>query len=166
MLRYGRRRRARSLTVVAVAFLGCRSAPPLGELPPGAVEDSGAATRFVAGADSLRQGARIPGLAIAIVRDTTIVLARGLGYADVERRISTLLPYGIGWFVEEHEGEELLWHTGLWEEKYSALYLKVPARKLTLNLLANSDGLRWEKRLDEGGTVRSPFARAFLDSFR
>ena len=51
------------------------------------------------------------------------------------------LPYGLGWFVEEHQGEQLLWHTGLWEGQYSALYLKVPARKLTLILLANSDDI-------------------------
>lgn len=76
------------------------------------------------------------------------------------------LPYGLGWFVEEHQGEQLLWHTGLWEGQYSALYLKVPARKLTLILLANSDGLRWDNRLDEGGAVRSPFVMAFLDAFR
>lgn len=361
------------LAVVGAAVLGCRSAPPPDVLPPGALKDSVAAARYVARADSLRKAARIPGLAIAIVRDTTIVLAHGLGYADVEHRIpvtaetpfdiasvtkpisavvalrlvergrldldrpmsiyagfnefctdararggiffrdflcdrhpltlrqvmsmsvngvpgtrfwynpisyswasrpmmevtdssfsdlvaahvfrpagmtrsarihralplradlvgdvakpyhvdstgtvvasalpgpqgdgaaggvistardlarfdialtrgtllnaasraamwtagrspsGTLLPYGIGWFIEEHWGEQLLWHTGLWEGKYSALYLKLPQRKLTLILLANSDGLRWENRLDEGGAVRSPFVRAFLDSFR
>ncbi len=32
-----------------------------------------------------------------------------------------------------------------------------------LIMLANTDGLRWEARLDEGVVERSPFARAFLD---
>jgi CubicO group peptidase (beta-lactamase class C family) len=75
------------------------------------------------------------------------------------------LPYGIGWFVKEHAGERLLWHTGLWEGAYSALYLKVPQRRLTLILLANSDGLRWEAGLDEAAVERSPFATAFLAAF-
>jgi hypothetical protein len=36
---------------------------------------------------------------------------------------------------------------------------------LTLILLANSDGSRWETRLDEAAIERSPFARAFLEAF-
>ncbi len=73
------------------------------------------------------------------------------------------IPYGLGWFVTEVAGERVVWHTGLWEGAYSALYLKVPARRYTLILLANSDGLRWESRLNEAVLERSPFARAFLD---
>jgi len=61
------------------------------------------------------------------------------------------------------------WHTGLWEGKYSALYLKVlsdtPDERLTLILLANSDGLQWPSRLDEATIDRSPFARAFFSAF-
>jgi CubicO group peptidase (beta-lactamase class C family) len=80
-----------------------------------------------------------------------------------------LLPYGLGWFLGEREGRRLAWHTGLWEGQYSALYLKVldddPAERLTLVLLANSDGLRWETRLDEAALERSPFANAFLSAF-
>lgn len=37
--------------------------------------------------DSLRKAAHIPGLAMAIVRDTTILSARGFGMADLERGI-------------------------------------------------------------------------------
>lgn len=75
------------------------------------------------------------------------------------------LPYGIGWFVQEYNGEPLLWHSGLWEGAYSALYLKVPARHLTLILLANSDGLNWNNGLDEAAVHRSPFAAALLTAF-
>jgi CubicO group peptidase (beta-lactamase class C family) len=75
------------------------------------------------------------------------------------------LPYGIGWFVKDVAGERLLWHTGLWEGAYSALYLKAPDRHVTLVLLANSDGLRWDSRLDEAEPLRSPFVRAFLQMF-
>jgi len=73
------------------------------------------------------------------------------------------VPYGIGWFVDEVLGEQAVWHTGLWEGAYSALYLKVLSRDATLILLANSDGLRWPGRLDEAGLERSPFARAFFE---
>ena len=75
----------------------------------------------------------------------------------------TAIPYGLGWFVTDVAGERVVWHTGLWEGAYSALYLKIPARRYTLILLANSDGLRWESRLNEAVLERSPFARAFLD---
>ena len=76
-----------------------------------------------------------------------------------------LLPYGIGWFVKAWHGERLLWHTGLWEGQYSALYLKAPARHLTLILLANSDGLNWPNPLDGADVLQSPFARALLEDF-
>lgn len=76
-----------------------------------------------------------------------------------------VLPYGLGWFVEEEGGETLRWHTGLWEGAYSALYLRAPARGMTLILLANSDGLNWDNALDEAAVRRSPFAAAFLEAF-
>ncbi|HEX5725002.1 MAG TPA: serine hydrolase domain-containing protein, partial [Longimicrobiaceae bacterium] len=75
------------------------------------------------------------------------------------------LPYGLGWFLAEREGRRLAWHTGLWEGRYSALYLKVLDERLTLILLANSDGLQWETRFDEAAIERSPFAAAFLAAF-
>src|SRR3990172_6242748 len=52
-----------------------------------------------------------------------------------------VLPYGLGWFVQEYGDEPLFWHSGRWEGAYSALYLKAPTRLLTLILLANSDRL-------------------------
>lgn len=76
-----------------------------------------------------------------------------------------VLPYGLGWFVQEYGGEPLLWHSGLWEGAYSALYLKAPTRHLTLILLANSDGLNWGNGLDEAAVHRSPFVAAFLAAF-
>jgi CubicO group peptidase (beta-lactamase class C family) len=76
-----------------------------------------------------------------------------------------VFPYGLGWFVQEHGGQTLLWHSGLWEGAYSALYLKAPARRLTLILLANTDGLRWDNDLDEAAVHRSPFVAAFLEAF-
>lgn len=37
--------------------------------------------------DSLRQAQGIPGLAVVVLRDTTVVLARGFGYADLGRGV-------------------------------------------------------------------------------
>ncbi len=79
------------------------------------------------------------------------------------------LPYGLGWFVGIVGGRAAVWHTGLWEAKYSALYLKLlsdkPQARLTLILLANSDGLQWPSELDEAAAERSPFVRAFVAAF-
>jgi CubicO group peptidase (beta-lactamase class C family) len=76
-----------------------------------------------------------------------------------------ILPYGLGWFIASPQGERLIWHTGLWEGAYSALYLKVPGRRLTLILLANSDAIQWQTRFDEAAIERSVFARALLEAF-
>jgi CubicO group peptidase (beta-lactamase class C family) len=73
------------------------------------------------------------------------------------------IPYGIGWFVNDVGGETVVWHTGLWEGAYSALYLKVPESQATLLLLANSDGLSWDTELDEAVITKSPFAQTFID---
>lgn len=77
------------------------------------------------------------------------------------------LPYGLGWFLGSYNGTRLAWHTGLWEGRYSALYLKVlstePAGRYTLLLLANSDGLKWATNFDEAAIERSAFATRFLD---
>lgn len=77
------------------------------------------------------------------------------------------LPYGLGWFLGEYHGARVVWHTGLWEGQYSALYLKVlskvPSERVTLILLANSDGLRWEQSVQEAEIGRSGFARGFLE---
>lgn len=77
----------------------------------------------------------------------------------------TALPYGLGWFIQEHSGHKLAWHSGLWEGQYSALYLKIPDRRLAMILLANSDGLWWNNPLDKAEVERSPFAAAFLARF-
>ena len=78
----------------------------------------------------------------------------------------TMLPYAFGWYVQQYRGEKLIWHSG-WDEKagFSALYLKVPERDLTLILLANSEGIWWGNPLDRAKVEDSAFAQAFLDHF-
>jgi CubicO group peptidase (beta-lactamase class C family) len=75
------------------------------------------------------------------------------------------LPYGLGWFVQIHEGQKLVWHYGWAPKAYSSLILKVPEENATLILLANSDGASAPFRLGAGNVLRSPFAVRFLDLF-
>ena len=79
--------------------------------------------------------------------------------------MASRLPHGLGWFVQEYRGRKLVWHSGWWEKAYSAIHLKVPEEKLTLILLANSEGLWWNNPLDDAQVEKSPFAAAFLERF-
>lgn len=78
----------------------------------------------------------------------------------------TALPYAFGWYVQEYRGEKLYWHSG-WDEEagFSALYLKVPAKRLSLILLANGEGLWWGNAPGKAEVEKSPFAQAFFNQF-
>jgi CubicO group peptidase (beta-lactamase class C family) len=76
-----------------------------------------------------------------------------------------ILPYGLGWFVQEKDGVKLVWHYGYAPYAYSSLILKVPEQETTLILLANSDGASASFNLGAGNALRSPFAAAFLRRF-
>ena len=75
------------------------------------------------------------------------------------------LPYGLGWFVQEHEGVKLVWHYGWAPKAYSSLILKVPEKNATFILFANSDGASADFHLGKGDVLRSPFAVSFLKIF-
>jgi CubicO group peptidase (beta-lactamase class C family) len=75
------------------------------------------------------------------------------------------IPYGLGWYVQEYEGHTLVWHSGWWEDAYSALYLKIPTLNLGFILLANSEGIWWGNPLDRAAVQRSEFAQAFFRAF-
>ncbi|HWT00887.1 MAG TPA: serine hydrolase [Pyrinomonadaceae bacterium] len=51
------------------------------------------------------------------------------------------LPYGLGWFVTDYHGLKLVWHYGHWGTGFSAIYLKVPEKNVSLVVLANSEAL-------------------------
>ncbi|MGQ0736408.1 MAG: serine hydrolase domain-containing protein [Acidobacteriota bacterium] len=74
-------------------------------------------------------------------------------------------PTTMGWFAQNFEGHRLVWSFGLIPDAYSALLLKVPARRLTVILLANSDGLSVPFSLHDGDVATSLFARTFLRLF-
>jgi CubicO group peptidase (beta-lactamase class C family) len=77
-----------------------------------------------------------------------------------------MLPYGLGWFVQDAEGTRMVWHYGWWPGACSGLLLKLPEHDLALVLLANSDGASAPFAMGETGDVlRSPFANAFINAF-
>ena len=73
-------------------------------------------------------------------------------------------PHALGWFVQSHRGTRLVWHYGYWAQ-FSALYLKVPGREMTLILLANSGELSSPFPLGAGDMTKSAFAHTFLRMF-
>ena len=75
------------------------------------------------------------------------------------------LPHGIGWFVQTYNGEKVVWQFGMAERASSSLMITLPARGLTLILMANSDGLVRLYSPANGDVTLSPFARLFLNLF-
>jgi CubicO group peptidase (beta-lactamase class C family) len=76
------------------------------------------------------------------------------------------LAYGLGWYVQDFEGQSLLWHTGRWPPSTSALYLKVPEEELTFIVLANTDNLTVPfYGLGNGDISQSALTLAFFRHF-
>jgi len=78
------------------------------------------------------------------------------------------LPHGLGWFVEDYHGVRLIWHYGHWGTGFSAIYLKVPEKNLSLIILSNSEALA-DHQFKVGDNVfdiaNNVFACAFLRLF-
>jgi len=77
------------------------------------------------------------------------------------------LPYGIGWFSQEYEGQRIIWHYGWQPWCSSTLYLKIPEEHITFLILANSDNLSRPSRLGSGEVlpIDSTVALAFYKAF-
>mgnify|MGYP001157795804 CR=1 FL=1 len=75
------------------------------------------------------------------------------------------LPHGLGWFVQNYNGELVVWQFGVGDNASSSLVVTVPYRYLTLILMANSDGLVRPLPLAAGDVTASPFAKVFLGLF-
>jgi CubicO group peptidase (beta-lactamase class C family) len=71
-------------------------------------------------------------------------------------------PIGLGWFVQSYRGVPLVWQYGMVPNAYSGMVLKIPSRRVTMILLANSDGLVNSFQLEAGDVTRSPFASVLL----
>ncbi len=71
-------------------------------------------------------------------------------------------PMGLGWFIQTYRGTQIIWHFGVIPNAYSALLVKVPSRRVTMILLANSDGLVVPSQIEAADLTRSLFATVFL----
>jgi CubicO group peptidase (beta-lactamase class C family) len=94
-----------------------------------------------------------------LLRDDTLALA---WTPVIPRAGGPALPTGLGWFVQTYRNERIVWHFGVVANAYSSLIVKLPARRLTFILLANSDGLCNPFQLSSGDVTRSVFATLFL----
>ena len=102
------------------------------------------------------------------VDDHVLLKAETLAQAwqPVRNRAGQPLEFGTGWYVTDYRGERLVWHYGHWGTGFSTLYLKVPARRLTMIALANSEGLSDHPyKLGSGDVTNSVFACSFLNTF-
>ena len=73
-----------------------------------------------------------------------------------------VLPHGMGWFVQNYNGEPVVWQYGISAAVSSSLLITLPNRNITFLLLANSDALGKPASLSAGDVTVSPFARVFL----
>jgi CubicO group peptidase (beta-lactamase class C family) len=73
-----------------------------------------------------------------------------------------VLPTGLGWFVQNVDGQQVVWTFGNIKDAASSMILKVPSRDLTVILLANSDGLAAPFALENGDVTTSVFAKLIL----
>jgi CubicO group peptidase (beta-lactamase class C family) len=74
------------------------------------------------------------------------------------------LPHGLGWFVQNYNGVDVVWQFGSGNAS-SSMVVTVPSRGLTMILLANSSGLAKGFNLAAGDISVSPFAKVFLGTF-
>lgn len=93
------------------------------------------------------------------------VESRKVMWTPARNSAGAVLPYAIGWFVQQIGDVEVLWHYGWLPPTVSALYVKVPEKKLSFFLLSNSDRLSSNVPWTAQGITGSPYARAFLDAF-
>jgi CubicO group peptidase (beta-lactamase class C family) len=98
---------------------------------------------------------------VILLKEETLQVA----WRNVLGRDGLPTPMGLGWFVQTHRNQQIVWHFGHVPHAYSALVIKVPARRLTLILLANSDGLAAPYQLPLGDVTKSIFGNLFLRLF-
>jgi CubicO group peptidase (beta-lactamase class C family) len=93
-----------------------------------------------------------------LLRDTTLAAA----WSAASGPGGTPQPTGLGWFVQNYRGVPLVWQYCMVPNAYSGIVLKIPSRRVTMILLANSDGLVNSSQLEAGDVTRSPFASVLL----
>lgn len=140
---------------------------------PYRVDRSGRATRSEYPTESVNASSGL----VSTVRDLArfeialdrYVLVRpdllGSAWTNATTTSGARVPVGLGWWVQNHNGQTLVWQFGSIRDAGSSLVIKVPGRELTLILLANSDGLASHDALAAGDVTASLFAKLFLRLF-
>ena len=100
-----------------------------------------------------------------IAFDRGLLIPRASIRRLIDAEIGPLGDYRQGWWLEDWNGQRLMWHSGWNEQKGSALYLKVPDKRLTLIVLANTEALWWDNSLVRAEVAKSPIAKRFLEQF-
>lgn len=151
-------RYVRVLERMAMPYRVNRGRSVRAELPP--IEGINAATGLVS---TVRDLARFDAALDSgiLLREETLATA----WTNTSSSDLTPVPMGLGWFVQNYRGERIVWHFGLVSNGYSSLIVKVPSRRLTFVLLANSEGLAAPFQLASGDVTRSLFATVFLRLF-
>jgi CubicO group peptidase (beta-lactamase class C family) len=72
--------------------------------------------------------------------------------------------YGLGWYVQRHQGMKLEWHHG-WANAHSALLLRAPERSLTFVVVANTSRLSSAYNMTVGDVMESGPGSLFVKSF-
>ncbi|MEM9529927.1 MAG: serine hydrolase domain-containing protein [Pseudomonadota bacterium] len=85
-------------------------------------------------------------------------------YRQLTRPFAPGLPYGMGMFVQEVGGHEVLWAYGQYDG-FAGLWIMIPARELQMVALANNNLLSDAARLINGDVTTSPLTLAFLENF-
>ena len=137
--------------------------------PPFYVED-GRPVKQALSDDDFRAAAGIKASPRAIAAfdmafDAGVFLPRAAITRIEDMKIGPLGDYRQGWWLEDWNGQRLMWHSGWDEKRYSALYLKVPERRLTLIVLANTEAVWWGNSVVKAEAIQSPIARRFLETF-
>ena len=89
---------------------------------------------------------------------------KALAWSPAVSTTGSLLPYGLGWFVQRIGDAKLVWHYGYWIAN-SSLFIKAPEQRLAFIILANSDGLSASYPLGAGDLMSSAFGREFVQAF-
>lgn len=127
--------------------------------PPGA-EGINAASGLITTVRDLAQFELALDSALLLLDET-----RAGAWSPVPAADGTMMPTGLGWFVQRYRDEPVVWQYGHIPNAYSSMIIRLPARRLTLILLANSDGLAAPFDLASGDVTRSLFATLFLRLF-
>jgi CubicO group peptidase (beta-lactamase class C family) len=138
---------------------------------PFSVNEAGERERTSISDDDFRASAGIKASAPQLARfDIALDAGRLIPDEWRERIFGAAAPEGVGdyrygWWAQRWRGHDLFWHSGWDPDRYSALYLKAPGKRLTLIVLANTEAIWWDNSLARAEIETSPVAAAFLAAF-